>query len=302
VNYPQFLRSVRKRAARAYWFYGPEIVLIEDGIDEVRSAVLPQVYTSLNAEDGLELFWDALYQIPPEGFRSLTVLRGLRDEDMTRFAEWLELRRPMSHAVVVAEKSHEEPVSSLFATRGATLRASLSANAKEDYCRTYLPGMDRVQARQLIELTGGDVYEIRTCLKKLKLLTPNPTDPMISALAESGTSEGDFVRHLIQMKKPQALNSLRGLPSSQFGATVGLLDSRLDALVRIHAGVVKGQNIQAITASTMLPAWLVTALKPFAKYYDRPKVRSCARVLSVVDDRLRRGDTLGVMEMLVMLW
>jgi hypothetical protein len=104
------------------------------------------------------------------------------------------------------------------------------------------------------------------------------------------------------MKKPQALKALEVLPPSMYGFLVGLLDSRLDALHRIHSGVVRGQNVQAITSTTMLKPFLVTMLKPFAKYYDRTKARSCARVLSVVDDRLKRGDTIGVMEMLVMLW
>lgn len=303
MNYPQFIRSVRQKVARVYWFYGPESVLIEDAIDEVRRAIGPEVYTSLRAEDGLELFWTAINQIPPEGSHSLTLLRGADDVNWEPFVEWLESRQlPNSHAIVVSGASHSEPITSLLKSRGVTLRASLSPDAKEDYCRTLVPSLDRMQARYLIELTGGDVYEIRTCLKKLKLLTSTPTEPLIQALAEPGTSEEDFVMNLIQMRKTHALKALEAMPTSAYGFVVGLLDSRLDALHRIHSGVVRGQNVQAITSTTMLKPFLVTMLKPFAKYYDRSKARTCARVLSVVDDRLKRGDTAGVMEMLVMLW
>jgi DNA polymerase III delta subunit len=303
LNFPQFARAVREKPTRAYWFYGSESVLIEDAIDLVRRVLKPEVYTRFQADEGeLELAWATLDQIPPEGSRSLTLIRGIGDVDLGPFVNWLEDRVPMTHVILVADDHPPDEVFNLFRSRGTVMKASLTEKAKEDYCRLYVPAMDRLTLRYLIEYTGGDVYAMRTCLKKLKMLTPTPNEAIIQAIAEVGTSEEDFVSSLIQMKKAHALKSLEALPTTSYGSIVGLLDSRLDALHRIHSGLVRGQNARAITAATMLKPFLVTMLLPHAKHYDRTKARSCARTLAIVDDRLKRGATDGLMEMLVMLW
>jgi len=303
MNYPQLVRSLAKQPVRLFWLQGGEAVLVEDAIDEIRRAVEPKVFSSFTASDELEAAWAEIARLP-SGLRNLMLLRGGESVgDWSPLQEWVAERVPDSYVVVESADDPPDMVRVAVKRRAAVvLKASLTVAAKEDYCQTVLPDLDRFLLRYLLELTGGDVYELRNCLHKLKLLNRPLSEGLIRVVAEAGTSETDFVLSLVKMQKVRALKALERIPPLLYGSILNLLDHNLDALYRINSGLVRGMNSRAIHTTTMLKPYLIQMLLPAAKFYDRTKTRACARTLAVVDDRLKRGDLAGVMEMLVMLW
>lgn len=291
---------------------GDQHVLIEEVVDTTRRVLNPSDldYMSLSHGPGFDQqVWAAANQYPltPGANRLLVV----RDADkLTRWEQleaWLKRTRQLPGVHLLFVFSNPEQFSKqntpgylacVRAPRGFIVRCSTLNEPDAIAWVRRRSRLDEATARYLLTRTGGNLSAAAAVCAKLALFEQGAGSATIDAIvAESPPA--DFTDHLIALEKRQALLSLSSLDHSTRIKMIALLDSRLDLLEKLYRLQLSGQTWRE--ASGVNP-FLMRQYQPYVRHYDADSCMKRRRVLAVLDDVLRKGADVAVMEALVALW
>jgi hypothetical protein len=301
---------------------GDQLPLVEEVVDTVRALlkVTAVDYVSLTAGTLPERdIWAACSQYPLEAGASRLVL--VRDAQLIRnwdpLGEWLQgsRRLPTVYLLFVSAdsdfpyqdgpdgkrgplKAHAE----WFRDRGHLIRCSYpSEEVLVSWIQRRAPNLDVGAARRILLRSGGDLGVAANVCQKLALFSTPPALSAIDQLCQEMPSTS-FVDALIGGEPAAALSVAPSLPPGDYGRVIGLLDSRLDLLTKLYAGVRAGHTLREIGSQPGVPVFLVRQLMGVSRDYPPTAVDRRRRLLAVVDDSIRSGAKVGVLEALAALW
>jgi DNA polymerase III delta subunit len=311
---------VRWRAAidagetrRVTWVAGDQPILIEDVVTTTKLKLNPSDldYVSLSYGPGFERdVWAAASQYPLTPGANRMIL--IRDADkLTRWGQldlWMKNTRslPGVYLVFVSERPEQltdkkgvpAHLAGLRAPRGFLVRATgLSEDDAIAWVRARST-LDTELARYLLTRTGGNLAAAAAVCAKLALFEQGAGSATINALVAESPAH-DFTDNLIAGDKRQALLNLPDLNHSDRIKAVALLDSRLDLLERLHRMKMAGQSWREVTG---ISPFLLKQYMPHARNYDPDTCTHRRQVLAVLDNVLRHGTDVGVMEAMTALW
>jgi len=189
-------------------------------------------------------------------------------------------------------------VAQLKAPRGSLVKCSALTDADALSWVARRAPLDEPTARHLLTRTGGNLTAAAAVCTKIALFDGKAGPATINALVVETPTQG-FADNLIALDKRKALLNMAELGESDQIKTVALLDSRLDLLERLHRIQVAGQSWRDATG---INPYLLRQYMPHARHYDTKSCTHRRRVLAVLDDALRTGARVGVLEALVALW
>lgn len=299
------------RHRRITYVCGGERVLVEEVVSTIRGRVAARSMDCLSftiPENNEVAVWAALNQYPSvANAQRFILVRGVDAvKNWSPFMGWLEDSRlmPTTHVVLVSDKAGhdtEQPHMELIHRRGQLVKCSTPA--LEDlvkWVQAKLPCSYDVASR-LLDRVGGDLGAASSVMMKLALFDGGPSVELVDALCSEAPTD-DFALSLIAGKKRRALAALESMSYREHSRLIGLLDSRLDLLVRLCAAVRSGKTAKEIAMTIDAAPFLVRMLLPYAKDYDGVRVSRLRQSMVVVDDAVRSGVRVGPMEMLVSSW
>lgn len=291
---------------------GPERVLVEEVVDFIRGTLKlgDTEYAQLSALDTADRdIWGSLNQYPfQQGAVRLVLIRDA--EAIKRwdpFLDWIAQRRlmPTTHVLFVSNEAdfdEERPVHrAIVDMSGHMIRCN---HLDEDQSVAWLQAQCSIHtgvAEYLLERVGGDLWKAKQCLWKIGLLTGDPNKEIIDVLAVESVADA-FTDALVAGNRRRAITALEELPENDYSKAIGLLDSRIEALEKIHRAIKRGQGPREMSINRVMSPFLVRLLYPFAKSYDAPTVERRRQLLTLVDGYVREGARVGTMEGLCALW
>jgi DNA polymerase III delta subunit len=301
---------------RVTWVAGDQPVLIEEVIDTTKRLLAPADgdYISLSHSPTFDRdVWAEAnqYSLNPGANRMILI----RDaHKLTRWQQldlWLSRTRALPGVYLVfvsgepdlpyanASKRTLKPhVEKLRAPRGYLVRCTMPAEADAIAWIRSRSRLDEETARHLLTRTGGNLAACAAVTSKLSLFSTAAGTAVIDALSKE-TPAADFTDNLIALNKRQALLALDRTSTEDHLRMIALLDSRLDLLAKLHRIQAAGQSWRE--ASGINP-YLQRQYLPYARHYDPTACSHRRRILTLVDDVLRTGARVGVLESLVALW
>ncbi len=312
ISFMQWKKKIekhgRKGILRVIYVYGSETVLREEVIDDVWELVSPDPWNQIRvslSESTESTIWSIanLYSISNEGSR----LVQIRDAEQFRNWESLDLwfqNKKWSNTVLLFVSSDDHISQScneyLTSHREQTVIINCTMSNPVDlnsWIQAKVPGLDTGTARYLVDRTGGNLTAIQNVCNKLSLFPGNPGPGVIDELCDQGPAD-TFVESLLSLDRRSAALSAPQVPAQEFRKVVGLLESRLDLLARLRAGM----EFREMRAVPGVPLERMRQYEKLSRSYDRASIIKRRTVLAVADDAISKNITLGVMEALCSLW
>lgn len=309
-------RHIKGELKRAYWVCGPVRRLVEEVVDSIRTKVeageldAPR-FTMSEAHD--RDVWAEMNMFPAGSSRRFILVREAeRIRRWGPFLDWFASRElPRTHIVFVSSEHDTDRTTDWMQTivkKGRYVRCGpfplirdrIPAAVK--VLQLHHPGLRAPEAHYLFSRVRGDMEAALGALEKASYFRGEISRAVIDALAELKPSD-QYVDALIAGRKKEAFDAAQALPPDDVSKTVGLLDSRLDALTRV-GGIMRRDpkaTVQKLCSSTGLPAITVVEVRLHASSYDRKRVRRCSEALAFVDSTPASGQD-GLMEVLTALW
>lgn len=296
------------------WVCGPERVLVEEVVDHVRHTLSPadiDLVTLTAGEHKDREIWAAVNQYPAEtGAKRLTIVRDAeRIKKWEPLEDWLANARLMPTSYVLFVSNEHEFNDERLAHRaivdkgGSMVRCNhLDEDAALEWLRRITPDLHIDVGLHLLERVGGDLRAAYDVLWKASLFSAgSPAKDVVTLLSQSSPADS-FADALVAGKRDVAVQQLEELSPDEHLRTIGLLDSRLEALLILNRAARKGLGPREINANRLLNPFLTRILYPFAKSYDPATVDRRRALLTLVDGHAREGARVGVMESLCALW
>ena len=301
---------------RAYWVCGPVRRLVEEVVDSTRRLIDADPADSLTmsmSEVAERDVWAELNLFQPEGKRRFILVREAeRIGRWEPFVDWFASKElPQSRVMFVSSDDDTDRTTDhmqLIVKKGRYVRCgpfSLERERLKDAVRVlqlHHPDMRAPEANYLFSRVRGDMEAAMEALEKASYFRGDLDRGAIDALAMAKPSDR-YVDALLAGRKREAFDAATALPEEELSKTIGLLDSRLDALARVGAVIRRdpGASVQKLCSLTGLPAVTVVAVKFHASAYDRKRVRRCSEALAFVDSARVSGQD-GLVEVLTALW
>jgi hypothetical protein len=309
-------RADKGEVKRVTWVCGPIRRLVEEVVDRTRDTVGADEVDSVSFVAGETLdrdIWASVNQFGSgDGTRMICVREAERIKNWGQFLAWYESRElPRTHVLFVSSEPDTDTSTEHMQTimkRGRYVRCGPFTYTREripdalTVLRMHHKGLQAPEALYLFQRVRGDMEEALGALEKASYFTGVVSRQVIDAFAQSKPSER-LVEALIAGRKHEAFEAARSVPDEELSRSVGLLDSRLDALTRVGAVLRRDPDasIRKLCSATGLPAVTVVEVKYHAAAYDRKRLRRCTEALVFVDSAHAEGQD-GLMEVLVALW
>lgn len=300
---------------RVTWVCGSERVLVEELVDHVRStlAVSDLDYACLVAGSTKDRdIWAAANQYPtdPTAPRLVVIREAQLIKRWAGLFSWLDESRllPTVHLLFVSSEADldtELEHQARIRDRGRVIRcAPLEQEAAIAWVCRQAPVLDKLAAAYLLTRTGGDLGRARSVCQKLALFPQleSVTDATIDTLC-SVSPASEFVDALLLLNRPAAFEALEAMTPDTYARGIGLLDSRLDLLERLHFAVKRKMGMREIAGMRGVPVFLARKYIGVAKHYDPASIRHRRQLLSVVDSAVFGATPQPAsMEALISLW
>lgn len=303
------------------WVCGSERVLVEQVVDHVRKHLDVADIDYISMVGGVDKdrdIWAAANQYPTDPTaKRLVLVRNA--EKITRWKPlegWIAASRtiPTLHLLFVSEehdfpyvktpegknvelKTHAEAIKN----RGRIIRCSPPAEEDQYTWLKQFGNLSDDTAKYLLTRVAGDLVAAKGAVLKASMfqgeITPSVVDVMV--LPEPGDA---FVLELLALRKDRAINSVVGVAEKDISKTIGILDSRLEVLGKLHRLQRERKTAKDIIVSGAVNQFLVRMLIPYASTYDQSKRLHCRRVLAAADDAYRSGARTGILETVTALW
>lgn len=313
------------KVRRITWLSGPETVLKEEILEEVREALDPPTWNSFMfvVGDGSDRdFWAKLDEHPIDKKNRLVVVRGAqRLKNPDRITAWLKAsaQNPLTYVVFISDdkdlprlppseenrfgKGEIMPFLS-FGSKGHIVECkpftATTAGKARAWVRSKADMSDQV-AGFLLDHANGDLRLVRDLCVKLSVFPGTITNGVVAQLLTEVPGD-DFADALIMLDKKTALAALEKMQPSEFGQAIGFLDARLELAGMIH-DMQRDQATQGeIARAAGNKNFLVKNLLPVTKHYDAKRRLRIRQTLAIADEYLRIGAREGILESVVALW
>lgn len=311
------------------WLCGTEPVLIEDIVDTLRAHFEDEPWnfsTFVAGDDPDREIWADLDQHPIDGRtpRLVIVRNAEKLKDLSRIVSWVSTKNanPLTHVVFVAndqelvrsdptpEQKRERkrpdllPHLAAIQGKGALIECKPFTQATAKHAVTWVQSKVEIRrgvAGKLLERANGDLRLTRDAYRKLSVFPDEISEQTINLLL-SARPRMSFVDAVLEIDKRAALLALEHLPVSEYSATLGLLDQRLEVVGQVRDMLVSHQSVGQITAALGNMGFLARDLIPLAKSYDKARRAALRALLAKTDEALRAGVTRGPLEILVHFW
>lgn len=204
----------------------------------------------------------------------------------------------LPYSTVGGKKTLKPQLACLKAPRGSMVRCSMPAEKDAVAWARRRADLDDDTAKHLLTRSGGDLSTVAAVCAKLSLFTGRASKPTIDLLCVERPVD-DFTETLLALDKRRSLLCIPDLDDTERYRLTGLLDSRLDLLAQLHRHQLAGHTLRELTG---VNPYLARQYLPLARLYDPQRCAHRRRVLAVVDDAIRSGARIGVLEALVALW
>lgn len=323
ASYLQFLNGHRRgERKRAYWICGPERRLVEEVVDMAVEQIAADDFSSTTmfvSEARDRDVWAQLDVMPTGDDRRLVIVREAEQlVNWEPLADWWDepALRPV-HAIFVSNEDNTDTSKShmrLFVSRGKFVRCGPfhdptpgSKDQRIDVFRSHAP-IGIGAARLLLARTRGRMGPALDVLAKCRLMTDAEIDERyVKALAASYPDE-DFTEALVSFRATDAFSAARAVPTEEYGSVIAKLDYELGTLARLHRAMTKmtgprvADRVHKLATISGVEPVAVVRLGPYARRYDRTRVRTCIQALAMADSRVAGGETDLVLEVLTSLW
>lgn len=324
ATFSQFFVGWKKKPEpkQFYWISGPELILIDEIVFTVRKYLRPSPWnsSSIILGDSTEKeMWNTIEQHPIDNEKRLVVVRNAEEiKDTDRLLRVLvnRMTNPLTHVIFI---SNEEPpripvednktvlpeyLAAFSGARGSIIECKPFTAATAKHAVTWV--ISKVQMRagvagHLLERADGNMRLVRDLLVKLSVFSEEPTISAINDLL-SEQPRDNFVDALLSLDKKTALQALERLPESEYSRVIGLLDARLDFAGIVHDMLVERKTEKEIARAAGNKAFLVPTVARVAKHYDSTRRAQIRNLLTQVDDNLRAGARIAIMENIVNDW
>jgi hypothetical protein len=309
-------RHTKGELKRVYWVCGPVRRLVEEVVDSVRERVDADPYDSVSLTAGETSdrdIWAEFNLFSTEARRRFILVREAeRIQKWGPFLDWFSSKElPRTYGVFVSSAYDTDRTTDwmqAIVKKGRYTRCgpfSLERERVSDAVKVlqlHHRNLLAPEANYLFQRVRGDMEAALEALEKASYFRGEMSRAVIDALAEAKPSDR-YVAALIAGRKVEAFEAARSMPEEDFSKTIGLLDSRLDALTRVGAIMRRDPRatIQKLCSSTGLPAVTVVDIRLAAASYDRKRIRRCSETLAFVDSAQATGQD-GLMEVLTSLW
>lgn len=295
---------------RVTWVCGAERVLVEEVVDHVRQTVGAGDFdrVSLTAGEVPEReVWAAVNQCPsdPRAARLVVVRAAEKLKRWNALADWVDAYRELPNTkllLVSGEADYDVELAhvALVRDRGHLVRCS---TPNETDCvawvRRHAPCLDPTDARYLLARVGGDLRRAKNvCLKLRAFEAASAGRDVVDALTAESPGE-DLVDALVALRKAEALRALEALHVREYSRVVGVLDSRLDDVVKVAEAARRKVPAKEVKG---VPIFRAIQLYPVVRHYDRGRVDAARAAIAVVDDAVQAGAREGTLESLICLW
>jgi hypothetical protein len=316
------------RAKQVTWIYGPEQVLKDDVVAAIRRTLDVDAWSYLPmvvGEDSERAVWAALDEHPIGLSNRLVVVHHAeRLTQWDRLIDWVATRtqNPKTYVVFVSAEERlartdpppeerrrgvkEELLPYLAAISGKgpliECRPFTQATAKHavSWVRSRLLMREAV-AGHLLDRANGDLRLVRDTLFKMRVMGVEPTVTVVNTMLAEQPRDS-FVASLMALDKKTALSALQRVPEGDYSRLVGLLDSDIEFANRIHDMLIEQKTQGEIMRAVGNRGFLVSDVIPVAKHYNSKRVMAIRLVLAAIDEHLRQGIRVGLMESLVAQW
>jgi hypothetical protein len=309
-----YIQWNRKRALRKVaWVCGPEAVLVREVVAAHREGAPPDQCTALFAGEVPERdIWDAVLADPLSGGRRITVYGAEK------------LKSPGTAALLAED-------SGLDATCTVFVSASADFEREDGALVPHLAALQAAKAAQLIRCCEPSKVEDRTALvaswwpgatpnfaydvlarcgsleraylacEQARLAGLQPAGSMAAAVCPADPG-GELADLLMSGDKRAAMTVAGRVGSTELGAVIGLLASRLAAAEQIREGTSQGLPPREAAARERVDRFVASRVIPYLGAYGADRVRNCRRLLAVAEAAWRSGTRSGVAESLIALW
>jgi DNA polymerase III delta subunit len=323
-------KSFRKtsKLRPVFFICGPERVLVEDVVSMVKTIASPKEWNYEELDAALleeRAIWPKVFTAPfgEKESRVVVVRNAHLLIHLYRLVPLLKVRKnPMMFLVLVGDTNgvprKPRTEEQIKLGKQGDLVPGLDAMSGKGYiieCRpftqaTALTAVDWVISKvsmppsvagQLLNRANGDLRLVRDTLAKIRLLGLSPTMGLINELF-SAQPRDSFVNALLAVDKKTALAALSRMSPQDYPQAVGQLLSSVKFAEMVNKSVAEHASDFDIAKRAGSRAFLVPDVKPVARFYNKKRVSEILTALADADDVLRRGQTTGVLEMLVTRW
>ena len=307
------------------WLSGPETILKEEVLEEVRGQISPEpwnVHYFVAGDDPERRIWATLDEHPIDKKKRLVVVRAAqRLKKPHRIQEWLKARaqNPLTFVVFISDdkelprlppdpekkfgKGEVMPFLS-FGAKGHLIECKPFTVNTAAKARVWVQERAHVKpeiAGFLLDRANGDLRLVRDICVKLAVFPGQATRGTITQMLREVPGD-DFADALIMLDKKTALLALERLAVADYSVTIGFLDSRLELAGMIHDMQAAQATAGEIARAAGNKNFLVKDIAPHAKHYDAKRRLRIRQTLAVADEYLRQGAHEGVLESVVALW
>lgn len=330
ASFVQWMTSIQKKPEprQITWVCGVETVLVEEVVSYVKDYLSPEPWniTCLVAgEDSERAIWSELSQHPLGSSIRLVIIRHAEKiKNWARFIDWVTNRKmnPRTYILLVSsdEKIPKTEVSpeqrkqgerpkmlphwDIVSKRGSIIECrpftSTTVLSSVVWVKQKVALRDNV-ARHLLERTNWNLRLVRDICFKLSMFPEDITIGVVNALIYEQPRD-TFSDALLSLDRKTALLALRDILPTETGKTLGLLDARLDFAGMLHDMQNEHKAHSEMMRAAGTQAWIVKDVLPVAKHYSPKRRLEIRKTLMVADEAYRRGQTTGVLEMVVALW
>lgn len=331
-SFSQWRKSLAKNPdpRQITWLCGDEGVLIEDVVAYVKGRLQPAPwnYVPLVAgQDSERTIWAEVDQLPLGAGNRVIIIRSAEKlKEWDRFEDWIKnrSRNPRTFLILVSneeriprtELTREQkrkgetatvlPHVAAIGTKGHVIECRPYTNATAKYAVEWVkskikkPMRDGIAAH-LLNRADGDLRLVRDVCFKLALFPGEITISTVNGMFIERPRDS-FADALLALDKKTALLALRDLPVADYSRTLGFLDSRLDLAGMVHDMLIDHKPQTEIARAAGAQSFLVKDIIPVSKHYDTKRRLAIRKILAITDEAIQSGNSVGIMEALVLLW
>lgn len=156
-------------------------------------------------------------------------------------------------------------------------------------------------ARVLIELLAGDVFRILNELRKLEFLGVGTVTAELVEKVVEPRAQDVLVDALFTGQRERALQCARQFDVTDYPLLIGTLEYHLGNMIMI-AGQGRYLKPQELASRTGIPIFLIPRYGRWARLTNLQVLYRRVKVLANLDKLYRMGNTIGIVERMILLW